>query len=403
MQNVPCNVFNSSNSVITQLHYVVFIMLKPACIRLHLSCCLVTCTQSALAYYTTFLREKEQNQPAERFKQTVNDARDAICAMLNQVYAYRQTGGICAQSMELYLQCTRQLQEVLDEIEHCWAGHCTQQCHIPDEYLHQIRPLLQKRFNSFKSLLFKTEVSQELAVIIAEPVSEFIAMQHARCITIHDMIYMEKLLTVLEEWGDSGPLTEERLSSLLLELNFNGKAFTEYHYRLLQRRLLKAATIQEKMEMLEEVVNNWYGYMLAAKPGRIFAEPSVVEVLIEWVIYQWYGQQQLLQNTDAGEEARPNSHKQGKGTYKMQFGDEPAVISGVIHLMHDTGMYEGSLKDLFEYLAENAEFPNNKNVKADYLMRAGKKYKKKADESLLLNYLPKWYQLSGGRMPGKRT
>ncbi len=197
MQNVPCCVFNNSNSVITQLHYVVFTMLKPACIRLHLSCCLATSIQLAVAYCTTFLREKEQRQSTDRFKRTVNEARDAICAMLNQLYAYRQTPGIGTESLEFYQQCARQLQDVLDEVELCWTAHCTEQCRIPDEYLHNIRPLLQKKFTGFKNFLYKTDVSQELAVIIVEPIGEFIAMQDARRITNHDMIYMEKLLTAL--------------------------------------------------------------------------------------------------------------------------------------------------------------------------------------------------------------
>lgn len=404
MQNDPCCVFISTKSAITQLHNVVFTKLKPAFIGPHLSCCLTGYFHSATAYCSTFLREMEQEQTVERFKDTVNQARNALCVMLNQLYAYRQQPDTAQDCVDFYCTCGGLVREAMDEVELCWTNLCTEECRIPDEYLHHVRPMLKEKLSTFKRNLYKSDVSQALALIIVEPVSRFVELADTRSITIYDMIYMEKLLAALEEWGNSGPLSEDSLNNLMLEVNFNAEEFIEYYYSSQQQQLKKQQSVADKLMFLEQLAEKLFRHMLAEKPPRWRGRPAVAESMMKWVAPEWRRRnQQAMLPENNGSHAAATASKRAKANFRLQFTDEPSVISAAIHMIHDSGIAKGPLRGWFEHLAEHAEFPNGSNMNAEYLMKAGRKYQDKAHERLLMKYLPSWYTLAGGKLPGKRS
>lgn len=396
MHAIPCLVFKTTDCVISQLHYAVFIVFKPGFLHTHWKCCLSS-FHSATVYLSTHLRQQEQLLSKRKMEARVNATRSAICSMLDLLFQFEQIEGATPEEQAFYKQCGVYLKEAMEEVEKCWPFYCNQQCKVPDECLEYVRLEMKTKITVLKKQLYASEITPEPAALLLETFSDFVAGKHRQLATINHVRYMEKLLSAAMELSGGELPTNEKLCLLLIKLNFNRNAFIEYCCEEVRREIEKMTLVDDKIHQLELWCNDIAVYIAHERNGLYRNRLSAARGVLNGMFYLWLHWKAVKQKEkpSAGEQ-----QQKGASAFEVEnirYMESGAVVATFYDMIHESSFTSGARAALLRNVAKNGELPNTKNPSATYLDKEAKKNNEAAKETLLLHYLPQWYRYLGGK------
>lgn len=280
MEMTPCPVFKSKQNAITQLQHITFKVLRPQSVFACKLDCLQEFMQVATGYVTTELRAYELELTADKFIHKVNVYRKAVHDMIDRVSGYQRDMKKYDVYRAFYKQCIQLLTQVSEDIERYWSRECEIDYVLTNVQLGQQKPLLRRRWNTIKQYLQDADVSQQLVLLIGQPVMNLLLSNGERRVKKSAVTYLLDLLDAIEALACSGKMNTGALAWLLATHNFNSRDFVEYCFGLLEKELCSRETLNSQLDVLIWLQQQTV-YLDLFSPAALMPAKSSVRQLVE--------------------------------------------------------------------------------------------------------------------------
>ena len=255
-----------------------------------------------------------------------------------------------------------ELEEILRFIQNHFQSHFDLDVPVPELLRERALKAVKESSILLEGNLSKFEIDPALFSICVSAMTDFLKESGLR-ITYRKVNWIKELIAELLQLSQSsqeGALLNSEIQAVLLHLNYNRTPYLKYCTDIMNRELLVAETLSDKLEKLafyHKVVNQ-----SIVKPDFVYdlSSPSLKERLSDWILEEilYLERKQQLSMTFPGP-----AEDQVKKDFKLVFDMSVSQFAYFIKTLTETGVIQNkNISELIRFLSKFVKTKRSESI-----------------------------------------
>lgn len=255
-----------------------------------------------------------------------------------------------------------ELEEILRFIQNHFQSHFDLDVPVPELLRERALKAVKESSILLEGNLSKFEIDPALFSICVSAMTDFLKESGLR-ITYRKVNWVKELITEflqLSQFSQEGALLNSEIQAVLLHLNYNRTPYLKYCTDIMNRELLVAETLSDKLEKLafyHKVVNQ-----SVVKPDFVYdlSSPSLKERLSDWILEEilYLERKQQLSMTFPGP-----AEDQVKKDFKLVFDMSVSQFAYFIKTLTETGVIQNkNISELIRFLSKFVKTKRSESI-----------------------------------------